>query len=202
MKHPSTRTVFAYWDERRGKRPAPERADIDPVAIRHALGDTFMLAADFVDEHRFRLAGTRICALFCREIKGESFTALWGEASRKLVENLLTVMVDEKVGAIAGLTGHTAEGNETELEMVLLPLAHSGHARIRAIGTLTPINSPYWLGEQPLTELTLGALRHTGLPAEGTGVRRFAATQPESHVRHGFVVYRGGRAAPTSERAG
>jgi hypothetical protein len=202
MKHSSTRAVFAYWDERRGQRPAPERADIDPVAIRHALGDTFMLAADFIDEHRFRLAGTRVCALFCREIKGESFTPLWGETSRKSVRDLLAIMADEKVGAIAGLTGHTAEGNETELEMVLLPLAHSGHARIRAIGTLTPINSPYWIGVQPLVELTLGALRHTGLPVQDTGVRRFAATQAESHVRHGFVVYRGGRAAPTTERAG
>ena len=54
----------------------PSAADIDPAAIRHALGDTFMLAADFVDQLRFRLAGTRVCALFCREIKGEAFSAL------------------------------------------------------------------------------------------------------------------------------
>ena len=67
MKHASTRAVFDYWNTRRGARPAPERADIDPVAIRHALGDTFMLAADFADELRFRLAGTRVCALFGRE---------------------------------------------------------------------------------------------------------------------------------------
>jgi hypothetical protein len=202
MKHPSSRALFAYWDERRGTRPAPERGDIDPVAIRHALGDTFMLAADFVDEHRFRLAGTRVCALFCREIKGESFTALWGETSRKTVEDLLAIMAGEKVGAIAGLTGHTADGSETELEMVLLPLAHSGHARIRAIGALTAINSPYWAGVQPITELTLGAVRHTGLNVEGGGVRRFGSLHAESHVRHGFVVYRGGLSAPTNERAG
>ncbi len=77
MKHASTRALYGYWNERRGNRPAPERAEIDPAAIRHALGDTFMLAADFVDELRFRLAGTRVCALFCREIKGEAFSALW-----------------------------------------------------------------------------------------------------------------------------
>jgi len=51
MKHDSTRTVFDYWTERRGDRPAPERSEIDPGAIRHALGDTFMLAADFVGQH-------------------------------------------------------------------------------------------------------------------------------------------------------
>ena len=58
MKHASTRALFEYWNEKRGNRPAPEREDIDPIAIRHALGDTFMLAADFVNEQRFRLAGT------------------------------------------------------------------------------------------------------------------------------------------------
>ena len=83
MKHASTRALFDYWNTQRGHRAAPERADIDPAAIRHALGDTFMLAADFVDQLRFRLAGTRVCALFGREIKGEGFTALWSEASRE-----------------------------------------------------------------------------------------------------------------------
>ena len=62
MKHPSTRVLYSYWNERRGNRPAPDRTDIDPAASRHALGDTFMLAADFVDRLRFRLAGTCVCA--------------------------------------------------------------------------------------------------------------------------------------------
>jgi len=135
MKHPSTRALFDYWNERRGNRPAPERADIDPAAIRHALGDTFMLAADFVDELRFRLAGTRVCALFCREIKGEAFPALWSEESRKGIEDLLTIVTNETLGAVAGLTGRTADGSEADLEILLLPLAHLGHARIRALVT-------------------------------------------------------------------
>ena len=73
-------------------RPAPERGDIDPAAIRSALGDTIMLAADFVDQLRFRLAGTRVCALFAREIKGEVFAALWSEQSRPSIEALLTIV--------------------------------------------------------------------------------------------------------------
>ena len=42
MKHPSNRELFDYWNERRGERLAPERADIEPAAIRHVLGDTFV----------------------------------------------------------------------------------------------------------------------------------------------------------------
>ena len=108
MKHQSTRAVFDYWNKKRGTRPAPARADIDPTEIRHALGDTFMLAADFVDQLRFRLAGTRVCALFGREIKGEAFAALWSETSRQSIDDLLAIVTNEATGAVAGLTAPVA----------------------------------------------------------------------------------------------
>jgi hypothetical protein len=202
MKHASTRSLFDYWNRKRGNRPAPDRADIDPAAIRQALGDTFMLAADFVDELRFRLAGTRVCALFCREIKGEAFAELWSESSGKAIEDLLTVVDNETVGAVAGLIGHTADGSEIELELLLLPLAHIGHARVRALGILAPVAPPYWLGEKPVVELELGTLRHIGAELEGFGAPRFAPGREIGLKRHGFTVYSGGRALPPGERTG
>jgi hypothetical protein len=211
MKHASTRALFNYWNKQRGARPAPERVDIDPVGLRRELGDVFMLAADFTEHLRFRLAGTRVCALFAREIKGESFAALWDEASRKAVDDL--------IGAVAGLTGRTADGAEIDLEMILLPLAHSGHARIRAIGALAPLVPPYWLGEKPLATLRLGALRHVGPDSDRLEGRRFTlapSQQPDlmrepqeilpapggSRVRHGFLVYSGGRETPSGDKTG
>jgi hypothetical protein len=200
MKHPSSNLLLAHWNERRRNRSAPERGDIDPAAIRRALGDTFMLAADFLDQLRFRLAGTRVCALFCREIKGEAFDALWNEESRQQIEALTTVVTAENVGAVAGLAGLTADGAEVELEMLLLPLAHAGQARIRALGMLAPVVPPYWLGERPVIELSLRTLRHLG----GDNEHRKAKVLdvPGSRLRHGFVVYRGGRATPNEERTG
>jgi hypothetical protein len=202
MKHPSTQALFDYWNERRGGRPSSERADIDPAAIRHALGDTFMLAADFVDNLRFRLAGTRVCALFCREIKGEEFQSLWAETSRKPIEDLLAVVNNETVGAVAGLTGRTADGAAIDLEFLLLPLAHTGHARIRALGVLVPVVPPYWLGEKPLVELELGTLRHLGSEIESVEAPRFVPLIEAVQLRHGFVVYSGGRETPPGKRTG
>jgi hypothetical protein len=43
------------------------------------------LAADFVGELRFRLAGTRLCALFGREVKSESFRSFRSEASHRQI---------------------------------------------------------------------------------------------------------------------
>ena len=188
MKHISSQIVLTHWSERRRNRPAPERNDIDPAVIRHALPDTFMLAADFVDELRFRLAGTRVCALFGREVKGESFRTFWSEESRRQIDPLLRIVADEGVGAVAGLVGTTPDGIEADVEMLLLPLAHSGQMRIRALGVLAPVTAPFWVGVKPVIELGLRTLRHIG-----------GATQdwrmPAGSRRNGFVVYRGGREA-------
>jgi hypothetical protein len=201
MKHASTRAVFEYWNRQRQNRPAPERGDIDPDNIRHALGDAFMLAADFADQLRFRLAGTRVCALFGREIKGEAFTTLWDEQSRQAIEELLSIVTREAGGAVAGLIGRTEEGAATEIEMLLLPLAYNGHTRIRALGVLVPMVPPYWLGAQPFSELELVGLRHIGPQLKGRGTPRFGRAADASRVQHGFVVYSGGLETPPGERA-
>ena len=217
MKHSSTRGLFDYWNRQRGARPAPERVDIDPTGIRRELGDVFMLATDFADNLRFRLAGTRVCALFCREIKGETFASLWEAESRETIDDLIAAVTHERTGAIAGLTGNAADGDEIDLEMILLPLAHSGHARIRAIGALVPMVPPYWLGEKPLETLRLGALRLIGPDSGRVFGRRFPSpSQPQdimrepreilppaaSRPRHPFVVYNGGRDPQPGEKAG
>lgn len=217
MKHSSTRGLFDYWNRQRGARPAPERVDIDPTGIRRELGDVFMLATDFADNLRFRLAGTRVCALFCREIKGETFASLWEAESRETIDDLIAAVTRERTGAIAGLTGTAADGDEIDLEMILLPLAHSGHARIRAIGALVPMVPPYWLGEKPLETLRLGALRLIGPDSGRVFGRRFPSpSQPQdimrepreilppaaSRPRHPFVVYNGGRDPQPGEKAG
>jgi hypothetical protein len=202
MKHASTRAVFEYWNTKRGIRPAPERADIDPAEIRHALSDTFMLAADFVDQLRFRLAGTRVCALFGREIKGEAFADMWNETSHTAIDELLTIVVDETAGVVAGLTGRTEDGAETDLELLLLPLAPIGHSRVRALGVLAPTVPPYWIGAKPVVELALGTQRHIGADVDSHYAPRFVPAAAGGRLRHGFVVYSGGRETPSGERTG
>ncbi|HKA77834.1 MAG TPA: PAS domain-containing protein [Pseudolabrys sp.] len=201
MKHASTRTLFDYWNWRRGRRRAPVRSEIDPADIRHILGDTFMLTADFVDDIRFRLAGTRVCALFAREIKGNAFKDLWSESSHEQIAHLLTAVIDEGVGAVAGVIGRTEDGAEVELEMLLLPLAHSP-SRVRALGILTPPLPPYWLGERPVIELDLRTLRHIGAEQAEMGNQCFAQERDGRRTRHGFLVYSGGRESPSSEQTG
>ena len=194
MKHSSTRELYAYWNTRRSDKPAPHRADIDPAAIRHSLSDIFILAADFVEEQRFRLAGTRVCALFARELKGESFGSLWSETSRDQLRALLDNVTEDNAAVVAGVTGRNDEGNPLDLELLLLPLMHQGHARVRAIGVLAATELPFWLGARPVKDLTLGTVRHLGGELDSKP-RRFAA-HLGGQLRRGFMVYQGGAAPP------
>lgn len=202
MKHSSSQQLYAYWEKQRGAQPAPERADIDPAPIRHALGDTFMLAADFVDEQRYRLAGTRLCALFGRELKGESFSTSWSGSSRNELAEMMTELDTEHAGFVAGVSGRNAQNDTVDLELLLLPLAHRGHARIRAIGVLAAIDRPYWMGDMPITDLALGTVRHIGADTGRPPLRAVTSGKIGGQLRRGFMVYQGGLMDPPNEKAG
>ncbi|MBV9956285.1 MAG: PAS domain-containing protein [Pseudolabrys sp.] len=200
MKHVSSKAVFAHWDSSRAGRPAPDRGDIDPMVIRHSLGDVFILAVDFVNEHRYRLAGTRLCTLFNRELKGESFAAAFDEESRVQITELLAAVADENAGVAGAVTARTADGSQADLELLLLPLAHQGHARVRALGVLAAGQAPYWAGEKPVKSLHLGAIRHVGPEVEKLSGRTFM-TKAAAGLRRRFMVYQGGLEAGPGEKS-
>ncbi|MGI8525714.1 MAG: PAS domain-containing protein [Pseudolabrys sp.] len=199
MRHTSTRELFAYWDARRGERPAPERADIDPVKIRHILGDVFILTIDFASEHRFRLAGTQMCALFGRELKAEAFAALWDEASRPVAQYLLKVLAEEKIGGVAGVVGHTGDGDSVDLELLMLPLISQDGIAVQVLGLLVPSEKPYWFGDRPVATLELGQIRHIGPAVDQLGGRRLVTGGAAVQVRRGLMVYQGGRSSAPSD---
>ena len=193
MKHPTNRELFDYWNERRGARLAPERADIEPGAIRHVLGDIFVLETNGVENHLFRIAGTRLCALFGRELKTESFIKLWERSGQTAIRELIAVVMEEKVGIIASATGATSDDTlaPVTLELLLLPLAYQSRGEARMMGALLPMTTPYWLGAKAIGPLTLGMFRHIGAAAD-VGVPAFKAAA--GRLKHGLTIYDGGRA--------
>ncbi len=189
MKHAASRELYSYWQERRGTRLAPERGEIEPGAIRGALSDAFILALDGAAGHPVRLAGTRVCALFSRELKGEAFLGLWSATSRPIVASLLAILADEFVGTVAGVTAQSGSGEAVELELLLLPLGTRRPSLARAIGVLAPLKIPQWLGTSPIGALTLGSRRHLGATIEQRLLPRFMAPRGWRGLR----VHEGGR---------
>ena len=184
MKHRVTRAIFGYWDALRGTRPAPERTDIDPGAIRSCLAKTFILTFDPDRGHQFRIAGTSLCETFGSELTGTPFSELWGQSEQQAVCELIRTVTQDAEGVVAGVTGRNADGDTAELEMILLPLASGDKGRERLLGALAAVTTPYWLGIRPLQSLQLGEMRYTG--AAGTEKLTFGQKVLRGP---GFVLY-------------
>jgi hypothetical protein len=195
MKHPSIRELFDYWNARRRGRPAPDRSEIEPGAIRRVLADTFILGIDPGLGHPFRIAGTRVCAAFGRELKGLAFTRLWSPESQAGIRELLGLVAAESVGVVAGASAVSCGGAPLKLELLALPLAQRDGANARILGALVPAETPYWLGTEALGALTLGPTRYLGTEAAAPSAPRlFSRVAGNGRARHGLVVYDGGHA--------
>jgi hypothetical protein len=159
MKHAATRDLYCYWDRLRGGRTAPERVDIDPSAIRRILGDTFIIEVDAGKTFPFRLAGTRLCAMMGHELRGLSALDPWSEADQAEMTRLLAAVCDDSAAVVVGVDGTANQGQSLDLELLMLPLRHRGRTHSRILGSLTPGETPYWIGICPLVRLTIRSIR-------------------------------------------
>lgn len=201
MKHAVSRELFAYWNQLRKGRAAPERADIDPAAIRGALSDTFIVGATHVGSQPVfpvRLAGTRLNALFLTELKGRNLVDQWEPSDRTSVERLLQVVLDEATPLVAGLRGSAGSQRPVDLEMILLPLRHHGRTHARILGAIAPLAMPSWLGLMAVDRLSLVSLRHIDPASDPPVIARGLQPEPPRIEapprRYGrFTVHEGGR---------
>lgn len=159
MKHKATRELFAYWNELRGARAAPERGEIDPAAIREVLADTFMLDVDLTRRFPFRLAGTRVNGLFDAEQKGRSFLDIWRQEERRNLAAILCTVADGACPVVTGGVAAAGAQDECAVEVLLLPLRHHGRTHARILGLVKPLTRPAWIGLLPVGPISLRALR-------------------------------------------
>ncbi len=159
MKHSATRELFAYWNDLRGERAAPERCEIDPAAIREILADTFMLDVDLDRRFPFRLAGTRVNGLLDSEQKGRSFLNLWREEERRNMSAILLTVADGACPVVAGGVAAPGGQDECPVELLFLPLRHHGRTHSRILGLVKLTSKPSWLGLLPLGPISLRTLR-------------------------------------------
>ncbi len=187
MRHPGSRELFQYWSRLRGERTAPERADIDPSAIRGILADVFILEADPQRLFPLRLSGSRVNALFGCELKGRAFASLWPAASWGEVAALLEGVMDESHAVVIGLSTTGPDGATLELEWLILPLRHHGKTHARLIGSLSPARVPAWLGLVPVGEIAIRSLRVLSATAAS------AQAPADERRRQHLTIHEGGR---------
>lgn len=159
MKHESTSTLYQYWNRLRGSRTAPDRASIEPADIRSILKDTFILEVNGPELYSFRLAGTRTCSLFTREVKSRNLLGFFDDESKEAMQTLLHATCEDVCVNVVGLIGKNDAGNSIPLEMITLPMRLNGRTDQRILGAISPLKVPFWIGMQPVRSLQLSSLR-------------------------------------------
>ncbi|TGP26907.1 MULTISPECIES: PAS domain-containing protein [unclassified Mesorhizobium] len=203
-------TLFQYWNQLRDGRPAPKRSEVEPADIKSLLADTFILERDTRGEAVFRLAGTRLCAYYGRELKGFSFPSLWREKDQRLMSRLIHGVFDQKSVLLLTYEGFSRSGRSNKFELLALPL-DGGVESPRCLGIVSAVDKPFWLGADPLADALIDAIRVIDpekepmflknrpaidvpslVPAEFDAPETISALGRVRRIRH-LVVFDGGR---------
>jgi hypothetical protein len=184
MKHVVSQSLHAYWDDLRAGRTAPERADVDPAAIRHILAYTFILevtgARVLRRDVRFRLSGTRLNALFGRDLRGAALEDVSAPRDGPILQAMLDGVLDDRVPLVAWARGGPADAEAVDLELLLLPLRHHGRTHSRILGSLAAVGHPAWMGLRPTAPLSI--LGFQALPAQAGPVPADGVPQPRGRA--------------------
>jgi len=138
MRQAAATKILAYWDSLTSQSAVPAASAIDPRALKAHLPDLFMLERLDRAVFAFRLAGTRMCQRFGRELRDHDFVRLFppkqqGDVLAQLTRALQTgESVVIQAGAI--LLDNTTVG----AEIVLMPLTDAEGRVVRLLGALLP----------------------------------------------------------------
>ena len=192
MRHAVSMELYAYWNALRGGRAAPERNEIEPGAIRSVLADTFVLEFNAGTGFPFRISGSRVNALFLRELRGLSFLKLWRATDGSEIVSVLQRVADTAQPCLLGAEARPSGLGPLAVEVALLPLRHSGSTHSRILGSLAADAGADWLGLVGAGPATLTSVRAVdpSAPAHAAAEPAVAAPAPCSPARTGglFLV--------------
>ena len=161
MKHRSTIAIFSEWQRlartERGSFCAPMRERIEPRKLGRHLSDLFFLEADTHGDLSFRLAGTRICTLFGRELKNTQFLSLWSERDRAALRETAQNVSSLEIPALVSHMGISMSGRSLRLEMFLAPLEATG-GQVSLLGSIAVLDPVTWVGVDPIVLGHLNAI--------------------------------------------
>ncbi len=204
MKHKTIQTLYLYWNELRAGRIAPRRLEIEPSRISPVLAETFMLERSAPATYSYRLAGTRLCEIFGRELRETNLLGGWDAADQAILQRSLAITCEQGAVSLVTMEGRADRVHFVQIEAIFLPLVHTDNTISRVIGAMGVMTSPPWLGYEPLTETHL--VRHEHIWPDGrphSVIQRagdqapFMIAAPRgrlvSDARRRFRVFDGGR---------
>jgi len=129
------RELYDYWRACAQARPIPSRFDIDPVAIPHLLPGLSLIDARLdLESLRYRLAGTRMGAIYGAEITGRAVFEIGFQHKREYWRSVYRKVVSDQIPMQGALRGPAAGREHLLLLWLRLPLSGLTDAVERILG--------------------------------------------------------------------
>lgn len=130
IEHPTLAAVFDYWNGKRGARPMPARADINPPDLREHLGWIILLdVLPDLSDFRYRLIGTKVARYFGGDSTGQTVSEAFKPFGAGAVKGVLAIhrkTARDCVPVVAhGEAAWLAEGYDN-FATIYLPLSDDG----------------------------------------------------------------------------
>lgn len=187
--HPGSRALFRYWESVRGERAAPRRSDVDLKQLRPCVGNLFVFERRR-EIYSWRVAGTRVCELYRRDLTGGDSLADLDTFERATISRFLAGVVDTLQPCVFRFRLNTSERQMIGVEMLGLPMQSGSGDAIHVFGSIFPFRDTSTMTYERITGVELSGARsiHTEhLPGDELVARLRAGS-----IRRPFQVVKGG----------
>jgi len=157
--HPGSRTLFRYWEAIRGEDSAPNRGKLDLKKISALVSCLFIFERHPLKGYVWRLAGTRICQLWRRELTGSPAFSGWDAFERHTTERLLDGVVTSHQPFVLRFRLFTSLGQNIGAELIGLPLRSLSGSDTHVFGALMPFHDIDTLGYDRISGIEMVTAR-------------------------------------------
>ena len=158
--HPGSRTIFRHWESIRGESSAAERGDLDLQHLGKYVPWLFVIEYSArTGSYVWRLAGSKVCDLWRKELTGSDVFAGWDTFERDTIRRLFDGVTRDLQPCSYRLRLTTSLGQNVEVEFIALPLrARDGHT-IHVFGGAMPFRDHGVLGYDRIAAVELASAR-------------------------------------------
>jgi hypothetical protein len=169
MLHPGSRQLFRYWETLRAEKAYPRREDVDFEAIKAVMPDLVIIERDHLrNSFRYRLAGSRVCALFGANLTGSDVFANWDHFETDVIRRHLEIALSRFQPAVVRMRLTTDRDQQLAAELVVLPVQMQNSNRVQLIGGMFPFRPAAGVGHTVITARELVSARVIWTEHQGT----------------------------------
>jgi hypothetical protein len=137
--HPGSRCLFRYWESIRAERACPLRDDVDLREISRIVPDLIIVERNQIKSTwEYRLAGTRVGALYQNSLTGTDVLAGWGLFERDVISRSLSISHSRLQPCLVRMRLITQTNQTIAVEVIGLPIMAGKNGPIQIIGGVFP----------------------------------------------------------------